>query len=780
MRGMPSLGVGGLVRVVVCKGLTPAMAQLPSPQPGAAAGRNGDDEVDFRRLADVLLAGKWFVAAVTVLFVAVGFAYGHLATPVYRGDVLLQVKQAEGQVPGLTDRGYIAESESVAAEIEVLRSRMVAGRVVEELGLQIVVEPERAPLLGGFLARSHASDGPAPPPSGVNWLDRLDLDNWLDLNLERYGWGGETLTVAALDGEGVTNRRFILVAQDAGRYELYDAEDNFLVEGRVGETAVVEDGAGLVPPFEILVSDLNARPGMRFKVMKQDFESAANRVRGRLEIMESRAGAGMMQVSMEGEDREQLGPILGAVAKAYLRQNNKHRTAAVQKRLDFLESHLPELRADLHDAEDAYNRFHTENQSVDLTAESGQLLNEMFRVETELARLDLQQIEARQRYSERHPQIQELRQEEEALREVKAKLTSRAEELPRKQQQALRLSREMEVTSALYTSLLTTAQELQVARAGTTGSARILDEAVVSGPVKPRRQLIMLTSLMLGLMAGVGGVFARHALTRSLGNPDQLERQFDLPVHAIVPHSSLQESSDRRAQRRGRPRPVLARDRPQEPAAESVRNLRTSLHVALPPDGCNVIALTSPSPRCGKSFICVNLAWLMAETDRRVLLIDADMRRGRLHSFLGRERGPGLSEVLRGRCRPAEALMPLDANVGRIDVMPTGSLPRNPSELLMSPLFRDLLEWAKVEYDFVIVDTPPMLAVTDAAIVGTHASAVFVVLRTGVSGVDEVEPTLRCLRQNGSPAKGFLVNDFAQRSYSASYYHTYSYPTATR
>jgi tyrosine-protein kinase Etk/Wzc len=322
--------------------------------------------------------------------------------------------------------------------------------------------------------------------------------------------------------------------------------------------------------------------------------------------------------------------------------------------------------------------------------------------------------------------------------------------------------------------LLNKAQELQVVKSGTIGNVRILDRALAPiKPAHPRLGQTLALSLLLGLVLGVMVAFVRRALNRGVEDPDVLESATGLSVYAVVPHSNLQIQYSRAGKRAlvaagG----TLAKRDPTDPAIESLRSLRTSLQFALVDAPNHVIALSGPAPGVGKTFVSSNLAQVLADSGKRVLLLEADLRNGSLHRVFGFQRQPGVSDVVAGGIRFEEAVHHLSDH---FDLLTAGLIPPNPSELLMSPRFGELLERAGKEYDLVIVDTPPILAVTDAAIIARLAAVTLLVLRAGAHPLREVTLALKRFVHSGVRPAGMVFNDVVRFAGGYGYGYGYQY-----
>jgi tyrosine-protein kinase Etk/Wzc len=723
------------------------------PDPGAPR-TAGDDSIDLGQVLGTLLAGKWLIAACTGLAVLAGGWFAFTATPIYQGDILLQVERQGSSIPGLSDI-LGGEQTATSAEVELLSSRMVVGAVVDQLDLAVRQQPLPATFLQRFSVLA---------PQGTLEVGRFEVEPALL---------SEEFVLEALGGDAWALRR-----EDTGET---------LGRGRVD--VLFEWGADPVgrPALVLFVNHLDAAPGQLFRLARDSRLGAIRRVAGALTVTERGARrasspSGMLEVTFQHPDRRHIERVLNALGNSYVRQNVERRSSEAARRLEFLDEQLPLLRVELEQAERAFNDFRRDFQAVDLDAETRTVLNQVVEIDNELNRMRVEQDALQLQFGPDHPQMRAMRMQQRTLETARARLDVEAQGLPERQQDLLRLRREVEVNTALYTALMNSAQELRVAQAGTIGNVRVIDDAAVSSaPVAPRIQLILAISLVLGLLAGMLVVLLRGALRNGIVDPDALEQSLGLPVYAVVPHSDAQLRGEKQAARTKAPVTLIARDDANEPAVESLRSLRTSLNFALMDDERNVVLITSAGPASGKTFLSVNLAWVLGQGGQKVLLIDSDLRRSTLNQYLeGRRRMPGLSEVLSGQCALEDALVALAP--GSVDVLPSGRFPPNPSELLMRPAFGELIERVRSSYDLVLIDTPPVLAATDGVIVARHAGPVFVCARAGVTTEREVRTAIRRLAQADVRTTGLLVNDLSERmhgygGYYYYYYYHYKYPS---
>ncbi|MNE28195.1 Tyrosine-protein kinase wzc [compost metagenome] len=299
-------------------------------------------------------------------------------------------------------------------------------------------------------------------------------------------------------------------------------------------------------------------------------------------------------------------------------------------------------------------------------------------------------------------------------------------------------------------------------------------DANIEKPVKPKKALIVLIATLLGGLIAVAYVLVRKAMNRGVEDPEVIE-QLGIPVYASIPLSKGQSQIEGTLKGNNRASTgslLLAVNNPADLAVESLRSLRTSLHFATLEAKNNILMISGPSPAVGKSFVSSNLAAIIAQTGQKVLLVDADMRKGYLNKMFRMDVSNGLSDLLAGKIDLNKATH--STEVDNLHVITRGQIPPNPSELLMHSNFTRFLEQVSSQYDLVIIDTPPILAVTDAALVGRQAGTSLIVTRFGVNAAKEIAVTKRRFEQNGIVVKGAIFNA-VERKASAYGYGSYSY-----
>ncbi|WP_219339609.1 polysaccharide biosynthesis tyrosine autokinase [Luteimonas salinisoli] len=730
---------------------------MPTRPPVVTPPQSDNGDLDLLPLLGTLVDHKWLIAAVVALAFMLSAGYALLARPVYEANALVQVEPKTAPLPGLNAVSeLLAESTPQAVtEIALIRSRSILGAAVAELRLDIQARPARFPLLGNLLARRYVPAAPGAVASAP-------------LGLSRYGWGGERLDIESLElPDALLGKPLQLIAGDDGSYALRSPEGEPLLEGKTGAPA---EGAGA----SIEVAALHANPGTRFELVKQPRLSAISTLQAGLAVAEQAKDSGIISLSYQLEEPARAVAILDTIVDLYARQNVERNSAEAATSLAFVNRQLPQVRRDLEAAEEALNAYRSRTQSVDIGLETQAILDQLVATEANLSNLRLQQAEVDRRFTREHPARRALMRQIGELEGTRDELTRKIEGLPETHQELLRLTRDVEVGTLTYTNLLNQAQQLDIARAGTVGNARVIDAAAVdtARPVKPRKARIVMLGTFLGGFAVVAWVLLRHLLNRGVEDPQAIE-QLGLPVYASIPLSPFQrdhESIGRHRPKGAREPHLLALDAPADLAIEALRSLRTSLHFGMLEARNNVLMIAGSSPDAGKTFVATNLAAVLAQAGQRVLLIDGDLRRGTLHRVMGFEPGNGLSDVLAGRLDAAGAIR--HSAVEGLHFVSRGQVPPNPSELLMHPGFGALLEQVSTGYDLVVMDTPPILAVTDAAIIGRHAGTSLLVARFGFNRPRELELARQRLEQNGIELKGAIFNAVEKRTEG---YYAYAY-----
>tara|TARA_Y100000588_G_C14280890_1_gene937048 strand:- start:14247 stop:16400 length:2154 start_codon:yes stop_codon:yes gene_type:complete len=713
-------------------------------QPSKQSHADASDEIDLGKLFGILLDAKWWIIVTTFIFALGGVSVALLSTPIYKADALVQIeaKNSGGISSMVGDMGELFSQESSATtEVEILKSRMILGETVDKFNLTTVVTPKFTPIFGKGLSRL------------------LGIEP--QLLISRF------ITPA---GEDVNGYSIKVVDNLAGVYQLLDKNDKVILDGKVGELSKAFG-------FEVFVVRLSSEDNFEFLISKRTQLQAIEWLKASLSIQELGKQTGILRLSFEGESKESIKDYLNSITQTYFLQNVERNSAEAQNSLSFLESHLPDIKAKLTNFEDTLNNYRKENESIDLGLEAQSALRVLVELEAQLNELTFKESEISQRFTKDHPAYKSLLDKRQTLINEKDRLNSQIQKLPETQREILRMTRDVEVNQQIYIQLLNKVQELNIIKAGTVGNIRILDDAQThSAAIKPKKAIIVILATILG--AGISAIFIllKAILHKGIENPEEIEK-LGLPVYATVPKSELQmELSDRVQSKKSdktKSTTLLAESNPADLSIEALRGLRTSLHFAMLEAKNNVLMISGPAPGIGKSFVSTNFAAVAAKTGQKVLLIDADMRKGYLQQSFALKWDEGLSDILSGKSAVEDVVK--TTSIDNLDIITRGQIPPNPSELLTNERLGKLIEIASSKYDLVIVDTPPVLAVTDPSIIGSFSGTTLMVARYGESTAKEVEIAANRFRQAGVEVKGVIFNAMESKASNNYGYYSYTY-----
>ena len=627
------------------------------------------EDIDIVQLLKVLYYSKVWIAATTLLFIAFGIVIAYTLAPVYKSDALIQVERNAST--GLLNKlsTMLPEGSGVASESEIslIKSRMVIGKTVRDLGLDISVTEKRYPFANGLLLRLLGK------PTG---------------NIEV-----STLTVP----EEFLNEALILTITAAGEYTLQVGEA--VLHGKVG---VPLHAHGI----DFMIERAELTQDTVFILRKHNEYSVIDEIKNNIVVDGKSGGNGMLHLSMTGTDPVMISKILETISHNYLAQDVERKSEEASKSLAFVNEQLLQIKNNLVTAETKLNDFRKNNESVDLSLEAKFILDNVVSIDTQLNELTFKEAEISKLYKRSHPAYKALSEKRAVLQEEKEKLNQRISTMPRTQQEILSLLRNM--------------------------------------------------------------------LIKGIKQPAELEKR-GIPVHAVVPLApELTKSRRCRAITTYQSDELLVKSSPTSLAVEAIRGLRTSLHFAMLKSENKILMISGTSPGVGKSFVSSNLAVLMAQAGSRVLLIDCDLRRGYLHSIFSQSEGhAGLADYLSANAAVSQVIE--ETEYQGVDFIGRGRMVNNPAELFMTEKFQTLVDACSAQYDVILLDTPPILSVTDAAIIGRFASTSLMVVRFEQNSVQEVEAGLRRFNQNGIAIQGVIFNGVEKRASATYSYGDYSY-----
>ena len=519
------------------------------------------------------------------------------------------------------------------------------------------------------------------------------------------------------------NKPWTVVAKDSeGTFELFDQDKKLVLTGSAGQTYHFPY-AGDTATFGIFRADVRA--GQTFLVSKLKRLEAIEKFRGAFSVSEKGKKTGILEFSYQDVYADRAVEILNEVASSYLRQNVEERNAEAQKTLEFLEKQLPDVKAQMDSSLMNLNTYRNRVGSVDINAETQLVLQRRMKLQQDILALQQRKQDAIRLFHSEHPTVKTLEDQENALKRELAGTSSEVKKLPATQQEVLKLQNQVELTKVMYTSMLNNIQQLRLVSAGEVGSV----QSKFSSGVK---------------------------------SANFIEKETGFTVYAKVPKGNPKGTKGTRP---------LAVVEPDDVAVESLRALRSSLEFSMMDEGGSIIGVSGLIPGVGKSFISVNLAALFAGLGKKVLLIDADLRKGRLHKEFGIKRGNGLSQILLRKVEAESVTYPTE--VENLFVIPCGNVPANPAELLGSKHYAEIINKFKQEYDLVIVDTPPIMLVTDAALACHVADQIVMVIEYNKHSIEAIKDGMSQILKGNPQAHASIVINKYEHSRTEGYGYKY-------
>ena len=712
---------------------------------------------DAKEYIKLLLKHKFGLVLTLLLGLGLAWLYLISTDSIYESSALVEVSD-ESNLADNEDRTTVQtdwNAPTIREESNLITSRRVLQPVVDTFSLRLSAEPKTIPVLSDVTARVPLLADLVRKVSflqGYAWQDeQIELDQ---LEVPRQ-WEDNALTLTALGDDN-----FSLA---------YDGEE-LIEQAPVGET--VTANLGSEGTMQIRVSSLDAEPGVQFSLVRSSLQSTVSGLRSNLTTETSDSKSRMINLSMRGENPGEIAELTNAVLQEYKSVKLGTQNRSTDERLEFFEAQVPTVEAELRAAEVALSDYRRRSGSVRDT-QVDLKLGQLDKLETQLLDKEVERDDLLKRYTVAHPTPKRLQKEIDVLNDKIGQIRGTIVAAPDNEREIARLQDELDTKRDLFIEMSETLQKLRLANVGNVGEVQIIDEALVPRkPVSPNKMLAIVGGMLTTLFLYTLWLTMRSALSTVISDQDSLERASGLPVFMNIPKSSAQRRLGAPATvdpRKMLPGPdgepttkaissnVLALSKPEDYSIENIRGLRSMLEDLMTGANNNVLMFTSPLPSMGKSFLSLNLAVLVAQTGKRVLLIDSDYQRGQLHKSLGLDTGPGLPEVVRGKSELKETVKATP--VQNLYCIPrgysgTGSGVDMPSD----KEFGAFLNAVAPRFDLVIIDTPPVLSVSTAAALGKHAGSTIMVIKENEVKEPQLQEALKRLTFSGVRVSGCILN----------------------
>uniref|UniRef100_UPI002610F850 polysaccharide biosynthesis tyrosine autokinase n=1 Tax=uncultured Psychrobacter sp. TaxID=259303 RepID=UPI002610F850 len=742
-----------------------------------AASKEDNDEIDLMALLFAILRGWKVIVFFAVLGLVIGILYSRYVNPTFKSDALIQIEENSKGVAALgADISELIGSEvsKAQAEAELIRSRMILEPVVNLLHLRIRLSDPNIGALDRI--KSNSTDTQINKPEGVS----LKTEDG-EAKISQFNVSQEYL-----------NRPFTLTRSATG-FVLSNGFDDF--KGQIGKAHLFKGTDGQI---QIKVDDLPA-DGYSVNITKQSLQTTTDQINSALSVVEKGKQTGIIQLSMTGANQQQTSLILKQIVLSYIDQNQSRGSEETTKTISFMETQIPTLKKKLEDSEAVFNDFRKKYGTIDVGKEAELLLTENSQIDAQLNELKLKKADLTTYYTEEHPLVIQINEQLAVLNDRKNEIDDTIAGLPEIQREFLQLSADTTINREIYLTLLKNYEQLKIVKAGQIGFARIIDLPISTfNTIAPKKLQIWVLATLLGAMLGAILALIKSLLRNVVKDPERIEAKTGVPVIATIPRSPI---LTRLNKKKSSSRRLLVYADNNSISYEAIKSLRTNLVFGMPSEGlgfqrAKVILITGESPGVGKSFISSNLTEVFTQLNKKTLIIDADMRLGQLHKVFNMDQANGLADYLSQSNDQFKKfdnpLIGMDNESGLIgsdisefiystgienmDFMPRGENPRNPASLLANGRFDHLMTELNLHYDYIIIDSPPVLAASDAMILAQHADKVLMVTRYEDSIEGQLVYAVNQMYKANIQVDGIILNDVQQGIMSKySYHYSYAY-----
>ena len=731
-----------------------------------------NDQIDLMALLLTIVKGWKTILMMALLGLLLGVTYSRYEQPTYKTDALLQIDSSSKSISALgSNISDLVGTESTPAETEreLIKSRMVLGPVVEKLYLDVKVSDPEVKSADRILQDKVPT--------------QVSNENGVSLKTKNGNVQIASFTVPL----PYLNKPFTLTKTATG-FKLSHTLNDELIEypGNLGTPTTINTPDGEI---KLTVNSLPSQ-GHTISITKLSKPNAIDALNNALTVAERGTKTGIIELTLNGNNQEHISTVLAEVIQSYMSQNLARGSQQTRTTLDFMEAQIPQLKQKLEQSEQDFNKFRQQYGTIDVNQEAGILVNERAEIEKQVSELNLKRAELLTYYTAEHPLVIQINDQLSTLEERRNQIKEGISRLPEMQREFLQLSQDADINREIYLTMLKNYQQLQIAKAGEIGYVRVVDTPINTYKIiTPKKDLIQMLGLLSGALLGVLIVFLKSLLRSTVKDPERLEEKTGVPVIATIPRS---KTSINLMKKNKNSRRLLAMVDHDGLSYEGIKSLRTSLMFAMPPVSKiattfgqlerekaskqgKIIVISGEAPGIGKSFISSNLAETFSQLNKKVLIVDGDMRRGELHKIFTISQSNGLGDYLTENS-PNLTNFIHPTSFEFIDFMPRGKHPHNPASLLSTDKFSKMLLQLVSIYDYVIIDTPPVLAVSDAIITAQYADKVLMVTRYNHSIEGQLTYAIKQMNKANITVDGIVLNDMVQGITSKySYHYSYAY-----
>jgi tyrosine-protein kinase Etk/Wzc len=703
------------------------------------------EESVFEAYLAAIVESRKMVLAIMIIASMIGGLVVIKQHTVYEATVLIQVEDSANSSKNLLgDLASMFDVKAAAtAEIEIIRSNMVIAHALDKLKLDLNVAPKYFPVIGFWIARHHKK------------LSEPGLFGY-----GGYVWGDESVNVELFElPKQLVGHQFLIVSEGDGHYKLRALSRNIVLHGKVGVPLKANVPGG---ELILLVGSMRGKAGAQFHLSKGSKHKTLQNYQSALVIVEQGKQSGIISVKLKGANPHLISKVLNEIGREYVRQNVERKSEEAKKALVFLQEQLPSFKEKLEASEANLNNFRQMYGTIDLPEEGRLLLRQTVDIQLAINDLKQKKRELLIQYTDKHPSVIGY---EDMIRKriAEAKIIEdRILKLPEVNQDLVRLNREVKVNSDLYTTLLNNEQQLRLVKAGKMGNARLIDEALVPDyPINNKPVIVVIYSVVFGLMLGLGAAIARKILFGYKISGTEIEEKLGLNVYGAIPFSRKQDELFAPKLEAEKAMKLLVNESPFDIAIEALRAFAAGVCYGLQDEKSKVIMISGPTSSQGTTFTAANLAVLLVETGKSVVLVDADLRHGAISQCYGIDASIGLSDIIYNNDDYSQCIQTtILKNLWGVslDVVSSGLNQNSPTEVFIHQRSKDFFQWLSTEYDYVVIDTPAVLEYSDALLLLPYTNALFILARVGETSISDLREVDKRCRLAGKSVDGVLLN----------------------
>ncbi len=746
-----------------------------------------NDEIDIKEVISTIAKYKWSILFITLLFMIGSVVFAYIKPSIYSSSSTIELMEKKKSSVDPTDfmlQAFDGGGANVDNEIEVMKSRFLAQKVFNLLNLNTMYSTKH-----NYRKIELYKDSPFVVDNiyvddlvyGKNFILTPIDDDTFNLKIK-------PLSMFSIKG---FLKKYGVLAYSASDKVVYDKNHKY--------SELIK-----TPYFTLNIKKIHKLENKEYMFKFFSDQQLYEFYQKNISVSQVSKKATILKISFQDTSALRAKDILDAVHTAYMQQEVDHKTKEANLTLDFIDKQLDSINSRLKKSESKLENFKEINKVVELGGQVEKTTEQLSKYEAKLEEIkteidilsnlqqyiktnkDLngltigsvnfadpalgslvaklqEQVAKRSTllvdYTRLHPDVQktsqnisslkrsiktalrnnlrQLTQRKYSIKNIVSKFNRSIAKLPKQERKLSRLTRYYKIDESIYSFLLKKRAETAILKSSTISNSRLLDSAVENQiPIKPKRALIVLVGIILGIICGLALTFLREFFDNTIKNSDDVEKLSDIPIYGIIPFSKNKKSK--------------------KLLDEAFRSVRTNLQFLPKHENSDLIAITSSVSGEGKTTISANLARIIAQTNKKVVVVDLDLRKASLHKQFSLPNNIGISNYLTGQ-NTLEEVIHYDKE-SNVSVITTGTLPPNPSELILTDKMKEFISILKERYDYVIFDTPPVGLVTDAMILMNYSDISFVVARASYTRKEFVKNLDRLSKEHHQNTFGMILN----------------------